>query len=84
MPSMVDGIHVVSTETIPGFIIKDQLGVVSGSTVRAKNVVRDFTQMLKNIVGGSCPNIRSYSLNLEMRPLLGWWLMRKLGGPTEL
>ena len=55
MPSMVDGIHVVSTETIPGFIIKDQLGVVSGSTVRAKNVVRDFTQMLKNIVGGELP-----------------------------
>ncbi|MFL2953031.1 MAG: YbjQ family protein [Candidatus Thalassarchaeaceae archaeon] len=55
MPSTVDGIYVVSTETIPGLIIKDQLGVVSGSTVRAKNVVRDFTQMLKNIVGGELP-----------------------------
>ena len=52
MSATVDGIHVVSTETIPGFIIKDQLGVVSGSTVRAKNVWRDFTQMMKNIVGG--------------------------------
>ena len=28
------------------------IGVVSGSTVRAKNVVRDISQMLKNIVGG--------------------------------
>ena len=52
MPSLVDGLHVVNTETIPGFVIKDQLGVVSGSTVRAKNVVRDISQMLKNIVGG--------------------------------
>ena len=52
MPSLVDGIHVVNTETIPGFVIQDQLGVVSGSTVRAKNVVRDISQMLKNIVGG--------------------------------
>ena len=52
MPSLVDGIHVVNTETIPGFVIQDQLGVVSGSTIRAKNVVRDISQMLKNIVGG--------------------------------
>ena len=84
MPAMVDGIHVVSTETIPGFVIKDQLGVVSGSTVRAKNVVRDFTQMLKNILGGSCPSIRSYLFNPEMRPLLGGWLMQKPEWPMEL
>ena len=45
----------MSTETIPGVEIKDQLGVVSGSTVRAKNVVRDISQMLRNIIGGELP-----------------------------
>ena len=55
MPALIDGIHGVSTETIPGVEIKDQLGVVSGSTVRAKNVVRDISQMLRNIIGGELP-----------------------------
>ena len=55
MPALIDGIHVVSTETIPGVEIKDQLGVVSGSTVRAKNLARDISQMLRNIIGGELP-----------------------------
>ena len=49
---MVQGILVVNTETIPGMIITETLGVVSGSTVRAKNIGRDFTQGLRNIMGG--------------------------------
>ncbi len=49
---MVQGILVVNTETIPGMMITETLGVVSGSTVRAKNVFRDFTQGLRNVVGG--------------------------------
>ncbi len=52
MEQMVQGILVVNTETIPGMMITETLGVVSGSTVRAKNVVRDFTQSVRNIVGG--------------------------------
>ena len=52
MEQMVQGILVVNTETIPGMVITETLGVVSGSTVRAKNVMRDFTQGLRNIVGG--------------------------------
>ena len=55
MPTLVEGLHVVNTETIPGFTVKEQLGVVSGSTVRAKNVVRDISQMLRTIVGGELP-----------------------------
>ncbi|MEC7695003.1 MAG: heavy metal-binding domain-containing protein, partial [Candidatus Thermoplasmatota archaeon] len=43
---------VVNTETIAGKVITQNLGVVGGSTVRAKNVMRDFTQGLRNIVGG--------------------------------
>ena len=52
MEQMVQGILVVNTETIPGMMITETLGVVSGSTVRAKNVGRDFTQMLRNVIGG--------------------------------
>jgi len=39
-------------ETIPGREIQDLLGVVTGSTVRAKHIGRDIMAGLKNIVGG--------------------------------
>jgi uncharacterized protein YbjQ (UPF0145 family) len=39
-------------ETIPGKDIKELLGVVRGSTVRARNVGSDFLAGLKNMVGG--------------------------------
>lgn len=42
----------VSTEEVPGKKIVKTMGVVSGSTVRAKNFGRDFLAGLKNIVGG--------------------------------
>ncbi len=41
-----------NTETIPGKEITECLGVVSGSTVRAKHFGRDLLASLKNIVGG--------------------------------
>lgn len=39
-------------ETIPGMTIVQSLGVVTGSTVRAKNVFKDIGAGFKNIVGG--------------------------------
>lgn len=39
-------------ETIPGRKIVKHFGLVSGSTVRAKHVGKDFLASLKNIVGG--------------------------------
>ena len=39
-------------ETVPGRIITEHYGLVSGSTVRAKHVGRDLMASLKNIVGG--------------------------------
>ena len=59
---MVQGILVVNTETIPGMVITETLGVVRGSTVRAKNVMRDFTQGLRNIV---CGELVKYTELLE-------------------
>ena len=41
-----------NTETIPGFTITQSLGVVTGSTVRAKHIGKDIIAGLKNIVGG--------------------------------
>lgn len=41
-----------NTEEIPGKRITQFYGVVSGSTVRAKHIGRDFMAGLKNIVGG--------------------------------
>ena len=39
-------------ETIPGKTITQFLGVVTGSTVRAKHIGKDILAGLKNIVGG--------------------------------
>ena len=41
-----------TTETIPNKTITEVLGVSRGSTVRARNIGRDFFAGLKNIVGG--------------------------------
>ena len=41
-----------NTETIPGKNVTRFFGLVSGSTVRAKHIGRDFMAGLKNIVGG--------------------------------
>ena len=41
-----------NVETIPGKTIERHFGLVTGNTVRAKNVGRDMMASLKNIVGG--------------------------------
>ena len=45
-------------ETVPGRTILEHLGIVQGSTVRAKNIGRDIAASLKNIVGGE---LKGYS-----------------------
>ena len=41
-----------NTESVPGKTIKEFFGVVTGSTVRAKHIGRDFMAGLKNLIGG--------------------------------
>ena len=43
---------ITNIEAIPGMKIKSLCGLVSGSTVRAKNVFSDFGAGLKNAIGG--------------------------------
>ena len=43
---------ITTTEFIPGKEIYEIVGVARGSTVRARNIGRDFFASLKNIVGG--------------------------------
>ena len=45
-------------EAVPGKGIVEHLGIVQGSTVRAKHIGRDIAASLKNIVGGE---LRGYS-----------------------
>lgn len=51
-------IIVATTEEIPGKKIAEVLGVVRGSTVRARNIGRDIGAGLKNLVGGE---IKAYT-----------------------
>jgi uncharacterized protein YbjQ (UPF0145 family) len=43
---------VVNTETISGKEIYEVIGLVRGSTVRARNIARDIFAGLKNLIGG--------------------------------
>jgi uncharacterized protein YbjQ (UPF0145 family) len=47
-----------TTETLPGREIDEVLGVARGNTVRARNVGRDITQALRNLIGGE---LKAYS-----------------------
>lgn len=43
---------IVTTERLPGKEVTEVLGIVRGSTVRARNVGRDIFAGLKNFIGG--------------------------------
>lgn len=43
---------IVTTDTVPGREIGQVMGLVRGSTVRAKHVGTDIVARLKNLVGG--------------------------------
>ncbi|MCK5576492.1 MAG: YbjQ family protein [Sphingomonadales bacterium] len=44
--------HTTNIETVPGHTITDHLGLVQGSTVRAKHVGKDIAAFFKSIIGG--------------------------------
>jgi uncharacterized protein YbjQ (UPF0145 family) len=48
LPSLI----LTNIETVPGKTITRHLGLVQGSSVRAKHIGRDIAAGLKNIVGG--------------------------------
>ena len=43
---------ITNIETVPGKTVAEHFGLVSGSTIRAKHIGRDFMAGLKNLVGG--------------------------------
>ena len=49
-----DGGNMIITniETVPGKVVAEHFGLVSGSTIRAKHIGRDLMASLKNLVGG--------------------------------
>ena len=52
---------VVTTEQIEGKKIKETLGLVRGSTIRARHMGRDIMAGLRNIVGGE---VKDYTVML--------------------
>ena len=53
---------ITNTETIAGKVITQNLGVVGGSTVRAKHLGKDIGALFKNIGGGE---LKAYTELLE-------------------
>ncbi|GAF78624.1 unnamed protein product, partial [marine sediment metagenome] len=52
---------VVTTEQIEGKRVTETLGLVKGSTIRARHVGRDIMAGLRNIVGGE---VKEYTMML--------------------
>ncbi len=53
---------ITNIEYVPGKQIAEHFGLVAGSTVRSKNVFKDFGAGFKNIFGGE---LKSYTKLLE-------------------
>lgn len=49
-------------EVIPGKQVSEHYGIVTGSTVRAKNIGKDFFAGIKNIMGGE---LKAYTELME-------------------
>ena len=49
---------VTTTDSVPDRDTAEVLGVVTGNTVRARNMGRDFTQSIRNLTGGE---LKSYT-----------------------
>ena len=55
MQGKYNDIVLSNIETIPGRSILEHYGIVSGSTVRAKNFGKDILAGLRNVIGGELP-----------------------------
>lgn len=53
---------VTNIESVPGKTIVEHYGLVSGSTIRSRNIFVDILSYLKNLVGGE---LRGYSSLLK-------------------
>jgi uncharacterized protein YbjQ (UPF0145 family) len=60
---------ITTTETIPNREIVEILGIARGSTVRARNIGRDFFAGLKNIVGGEIEEYTELQANAREQAL---------------
>jgi uncharacterized protein YbjQ (UPF0145 family) len=49
---------VVTTESVPGYVVVESLGVVRGNSVRARSLFRDIMAIVRLLVGGE---IREYT-----------------------
>jgi len=54
---------VLTTDDAPGYKISHTLGLVKGSTVRSRNIARDFGAGLRSIVGGEVKTYTSMANN---------------------
>ncbi len=48
----IEGVVVVTTETVPGYRIVEVKGLARGSVVKATHIGRDILAGLRNLVGG--------------------------------
>ncbi len=53
---------ITNIETVPGKRIVEHYGLVSGNTIRAKDIIRDIGAGLKNLIGGE---LKSYTNLLQ-------------------
>ena len=50
---------IVTTETLPGFRVKQVCGIATGSTVRTRDFTKDMASAFKTIIGGELTHYTS-------------------------
>lgn len=58
---------ITNIESVPGTTVVEHFGLVSGSTIRAKHIGRDFMASLKNLVGGELRETRDGLATILLR-----------------
>ncbi|WP_371863811.1 YbjQ family protein [Iodidimonas gelatinilytica] len=75
---------IITTDCVPGRDVREILGVVQGSTVRAKHLGRDIMAGLKNIVGGELRGYTELMREAREEAWSAWRKRRKDGADAVL
>ncbi|EQG75774.1 heavy-metal-binding family protein [Clostridioides difficile DA00165] len=74
---------IVTTEKVEGKKISKVLGLVRGSTIRAKHVGKDIGASFKNLVGGELTGYNEMLTEARQIAIGEWLKMQKLKVQTQ-
>ena len=79
---MPEEVMVVTTESVPGYEVEKVLGLVWGSSIKARHLGKDIKMALKHVVGGELTDYAEMMETLGARPWSAWLSTRASLEPT--